>query len=292
MARLTSERDDLASTLAAREDDLHRARQNIDSLGNERQDLQQRIAMRDAELDKTSAALDSTSAALDEARQEIAGLRGELASGQQAMQAMTGERDDLARRLTSTGDQLVAVERREAEALAALQEERGRVAQLNGDVRSLDQRNGALENEVAALQARLTAANQSGDDLRGELMGLRAALPSGLGGSASLEQLKSEAMSISARMRAMHRDLRRQPNNPALRGDFDAAAEQLRATQLLIAGETGGSGLYQLRPDDTLAAVAHRVLGDSLKWGRIYDRNRHVLENPDRVIAGMTLVLP
>jgi nucleoid-associated protein YgaU len=93
-------------------------------------------------------------------------------------------------------------------------------------------------------------------------------------------------------MRGMHRDLRRQPNNTALRGDYDSSAAQLRATQLLIAGETNGSGLYQLRPDDTLAAVAQRTLGDSLQWGRIYDKNRHVLENPDRVIAGITLILP
>jgi nucleoid-associated protein YgaU len=113
-----------------------------------------------------------------------------------------------------------------------------------------------------------------------------------MGGAVSLADLRTEAAATAERMRSMHRDMRRQKTNASLHEAFNAAARELRSTQLLIAGETGAAGLYQLRPEDTLAAVAHRVLGDSLQWGKIYEKNRYVLENPDRLIAGITLVLP
>jgi nucleoid-associated protein YgaU len=92
-------------------------------------------------------------------------------------------------------------------------------------------------------------------------------------------------------MREMHAKLRLQPEDADLRQAYDAAARQLGNVQLKIAGETDAAGIYRLQPADTLSALAHRHLlhGD---WRVIYESNRYVLDDPDEVIAGLTLVMP
>jgi len=38
--------------------------------------------------------------------------------------------------------------------------------------------------------------------------------------------------------------------------------------------------------------VAGRFYGKGNRWTTIYEANRHVLDNPDRLVAGITLVVP
>ncbi|GIF14243.1 LysM peptidoglycan-binding domain-containing protein [Actinoplanes teichomyceticus] len=50
--------------------------------------------------------------------------------------------------------------------------------------------------------------------------------------------------------------------------------------------------LYTVRRGDTLTGIARAQLGDGDRWPEIFARNRDVIANPDRIVAGQILVLP
>jgi nucleoid-associated protein YgaU len=43
---------------------------------------------------------------------------------------------------------------------------------------------------------------------------------------------------------------------------------------------------------DTLSKIAKHHLGDANAWPRIYEANRDVLDNPDRIFPGQVLRIP
>ena len=50
--------------------------------------------------------------------------------------------------------------------------------------------------------------------------------------------------------------------------------------------------LYIVRRGDTLSGIAQRELGDASRWPEIFERNREVLSNPDRIYPNQVLILP
>ncbi len=56
---------------------------------------------------------------------------------------------------------------------------------------------------------------------------------------------------------------------------------------------TGGSGQkYTVKSGDNLRTIAQRFYGDEMKWHAIRDANRDKLPDPDKIQAGMELVIP
>jgi nucleoid-associated protein YgaU len=51
-------------------------------------------------------------------------------------------------------------------------------------------------------------------------------------------------------------------------------------------------GMYQVQSGDTLSKVAQKFYGDSAKYRQIYDANRDVLKDPDKINVGQKLKLP
>jgi nucleoid-associated protein YgaU len=50
--------------------------------------------------------------------------------------------------------------------------------------------------------------------------------------------------------------------------------------------------LYIVRRGDTLSGIAQRELGDTSRWPEILERNRDVINNPDRISPDQVLILP
>jgi nucleoid-associated protein YgaU len=50
--------------------------------------------------------------------------------------------------------------------------------------------------------------------------------------------------------------------------------------------------LYTVKRGDTLSGIAKAKLGNANRWREIFDLNRDVISNPDRIIPGQILVLP
>jgi nucleoid-associated protein YgaU len=50
--------------------------------------------------------------------------------------------------------------------------------------------------------------------------------------------------------------------------------------------------IYIVRPGDTLSEIAERELGDAGRWPEIFELNREVIDDPDRIFPDQALVLP
>ncbi len=50
--------------------------------------------------------------------------------------------------------------------------------------------------------------------------------------------------------------------------------------------------IHRVRPGETLSSIARLHYNDPTAWKRIYAANRNLLSTPDRLLAGMTLVIP
>jgi nucleoid-associated protein YgaU len=49
---------------------------------------------------------------------------------------------------------------------------------------------------------------------------------------------------------------------------------------------------YTVQSGDTLSGIAQQQLGDASRWPEIFERNREVLSNPDRIFPDQVLILP
>lgn len=50
--------------------------------------------------------------------------------------------------------------------------------------------------------------------------------------------------------------------------------------------------VHQLRPGETLFSVARKYYGDQRQWRRIYQANRNRIRDPQKLPAGMKLIIP
>lgn len=50
--------------------------------------------------------------------------------------------------------------------------------------------------------------------------------------------------------------------------------------------------IYVVKPGDTLSKISRRIYGNSSSWRKIYQANRHIIDNPRKLVASQKLVLP
>lgn len=62
------------------------------------------------------------------------------------------------------------------------------------------------------------------------------------------------------------------------------------------AGELSGTGTaqktYVVQKGDTLQKISEKMYGTTKKWKKIFEANKNVLKNPDRIKAGQKLIIP
>src|SRR5207253_7010898 len=54
----------------------------------------------------------------------------------------------------------------------------------------------------------------------------------------------------------------------------------------------GTKQTYVVRRGDTLASISRKFYKTSTRWKQILDANRNVIDNPKKLAAGQTLVIP
>ncbi|HSJ09573.1 MAG TPA: LysM peptidoglycan-binding domain-containing protein [Longimicrobiales bacterium] len=54
----------------------------------------------------------------------------------------------------------------------------------------------------------------------------------------------------------------------------------------------GGGRSYTVKSGDTLGKIARAHYGDASKYNRIFEANRNILSDPDRIQPGQVLVIP
>jgi nucleoid-associated protein YgaU len=53
-----------------------------------------------------------------------------------------------------------------------------------------------------------------------------------------------------------------------------------------------GFAVHTVRSGDTLSSIANDFYGDPSKFGRIFNANRHILDDPDVIVPGQDLRIP
>jgi nucleoid-associated protein YgaU len=78
------------------------------------------------------------------------------------------------------------------------------------------------------------------------------------------------------------------PKDKVLSGAFKPATPTKTEKPAVKAGRAE----YVVEDNDSLSSIARNVLGDSSRWDEIFELNRHQLESPDEIFAGMKLKMP
>lgn len=81
------------------------------------------------------------------------------------------------------------------------------------------------------------------------------------------------------------------PTFSDLSADIDAPAAAAAAAA--SAGGASSSGrTYMVQPGDSLSKISRQFYGDANKYMKIFEANKDKLSDPDKVRAGMELVIP
>jgi nucleoid-associated protein YgaU len=152
----------------------------------------------------------------------------------------------------------------------------------------------ALEAALAEREARLAALERQVDELdplRRRLDSLSARLPTREGGSVTADEAKRQAEADAAGLRELLQKARG-IDNPRLWGELRAAENALHRSQFLLARAEGARTVYRVRPGDDLQRIGLMFYGDPERWTQLYDANRHVIDDPNAALPGITLVVP
>ncbi len=170
----------------------------------------------------------------------------------------------------------------------------------NGDVTSTIAEAARWQAQAERLGDELNASNHQLQILtercrsqQQELQLCRQRADGHLEGAAQLQQATQQASEAASRYARLLRASRRMPTpDPAIESALQQASQDMYAGQAQLAELQGASRLYTVRLEDTLSRIANRELGDYEYWLQLYDANRQVLDSPDRLLPGMTLIIP
>ena len=71
------------------------------------------------------------------------------------------------------------------------------------------------------------------------------------------------------------------------KADFSGVTATVDSTAEII-----GERTYTIEKGDTLSKIAKEQLGSANAWKRIFEANRDVLDDPDRIFPGQVIKLP
>jgi nucleoid-associated protein YgaU len=69
--------------------------------------------------------------------------------------------------------------------------------------------------------------------------------------------------------------------------DFSDVTAKVDSTEEII-----GERTYTIEKGDTLSKIAKEQLGQASAWKQIFEANRDVLDDPDRIFPGQVIKLP
>ena len=69
--------------------------------------------------------------------------------------------------------------------------------------------------------------------------------------------------------------------------DFSGVTAKVDTTAEIV-----GEQQYTVQKGDSLSRIAKHLLGDANAWKQIFEANRDVLSDPDKIFPGQTLKIP
>jgi nucleoid-associated protein YgaU len=107
--------------------------------------------------------------------------------------------------------------------------------------------------------------------------------------------IRAEAPSQDAKNKVWDQIKLVDPTFSDLTADIDAPAAAAAAAASASASTGGTSSAarrYTVQPGDSLSKISRQFYGDANKYMKIFEANKDKLADPDKVRAGMDLVIP
>lgn len=172
-----------------------------------------------------------------------------------------------------------------------LREHKDRLGGVDARLQRLEQQLAQREAQVARLEAADARRADAKQLLEARIAELRARLPAPEGGSVTVAEARARAQQDAEALKRLIRE-GQGVRNPQLWQQVRATENALHRSQYLLARTQGHLTVYRVRPGDSLAHISAMVYGDDQAWSRIFEANRHLLDEPDQVLPGLTLVIP
>jgi nucleoid-associated protein YgaU len=269
-SRLRSRVEELESKLDAADAQKGALQLQLELLNRKQADLKAEVA----ELPPLRQALGRAQSAAERAEEEAAQLR-------QKIEQLKQQRQATAQKHTA---QLTAAELR-------LREHKDRMGAVEVRIQHLERQLAQREAQVERLRQAEERRAQSAAELEARLREVRARLPAAEGGSLTADDARGQAREdaeVLERLISEGQGIR----NPQLWRRVQEVENALHRSQFLLARAEDARTVYRVRPGDSLARISTLFYGDDAGWTRIFEANRHILEDPDRVLPGLTLVIP
>ena len=115
-----------------------------------------------------------------------------------------------------------------------------------------------------------------------------------------LENVNMQNDKLFIRAKAASQDVKNQvwnqiklvdPTYSDLIADIEAPAAAAAAAAAAGAPSSAGR-TYTVQPGDTLSKISKEFYGNANQYMKIFDANKDKLSNPDKIVAGMELVIP
>lgn len=172
-----------------------------------------------------------------------------------------------------------------------LREHKDRLGGLDAQIQRLEQQLRQRETQIEHLQAAEARRTEAKRLLESRLDELRARLPAPEGGSVTAADARSQARAEAETLERLYSE-GQGVNNPRLRQQIREVENALHRSQYLLARAEGDRTVYRVRPGDSLALISAMEYGTDQAWQEIFEANRHLLDDPERLLPGLTLVIP
>ncbi|QEP44029.1 hypothetical protein D5085_13430 [Ectothiorhodospiraceae bacterium BW-2] len=223
-------------------------------------------------------------------------LTQQLADIEQHKSQLTQQLTDIEQHNSQLTQQLADVEQHNSQLTQQLADVEQHNSQLTQQLADIEQHNSQLTQQLQQAQEQAEKQHRTAAQERNAAIAAHQQLqrlPRVLGGESSAEQLQANGAELLQPFHTLRQQLAGSGSGDTiLQRDFEQIVQQIRQQQLLLALTLDARGTYITRDKDSLALIAQRHYGDGKLWQSIYQANQHLLENPNIIHQGLTLIIP
>jgi nucleoid-associated protein YgaU len=205
---------------------------------------------------------------------------------------MEGKLKESAHARKSADQGRMEAERRFAESIQEIERLSDEIKRLKDAQRELERALSERDQRITQLDAEWLALSTSHEALNRRFEALRAHVPTQDGGTLDPQQARQAAAQAYLALRELLQRAGGEPRDRETREAIAAAQAMLRQRQFALARVADAQGVYRIRSSDSLALISGRWYGDTARWRILFEANRHVLDDPDHLLPGLTLVIP
>ncbi|MFD2111407.1 LysM peptidoglycan-binding domain-containing protein [Thiorhodococcus fuscus] len=242
---------------------------------------------------------------LEELKRRVQGMEGKLRESATARKGADQARMEAERRLAEKSQEVEhqrnETQRLQGEMIALerqIEEKDAEIARLHMDRLDLQSERDKLkdtltehEAQIARLDDELHTSTKAHAELESRLAELQNQIPTSQGGTLTPEAARESAAEAFAVLQEARQNPSTPPD-PATSDRIQAAEDELQRRQFTLAAALSAQGVYRVRSNDTLAQISSRFYGSGNQWHTLFEANHHLLEDPDHLAPGMSLVIP